>query len=255
MPKITITSDAADGSFAAGTDIVLRAQADGHASGWSWRKDSQPIAGEVSNQLTMTKANQDVAGNYVAAATIDGQPTQSEPYVVAIKAADDPNNVKPDGGTTESPPRLHPWFAVIIGVLAVVLGGALVLGLNLLNGRSGFSEADWTALEGRLKVALGVALPMTVLGIASVLVGLWMAVVEWRGRFAERTQAPEPGTKGIPENADKIIEAVGKLRGAALAMVVGALLMFGAAWIGQSAAGTASPTPAPSDSAAPSANP
>jgi hypothetical protein len=255
MPKITIASDAADGSFAAGTDIVLRALADGSASGWSWSKDGQPIAGEVSNQLTMTKATKDAAGNYVATATVDGQPTRSEQYAVAIKAADDPNSVNPDGGTTDSPPRFHPWFAVMMGVLVVSLGAALLLGLNLLNGRSGFSAADWTALEGRLKVALGVALPMTVLGVASVLVGLWMAVVEWRGRFAERRAEPDPGTKGIPENADKIIEAVGKLRGAALAMVVGALLMFGAAWIGQSAAGTASPTPTPSDSSAPSPSP
>jgi hypothetical protein len=82
-----------------------------------------------------------------------------------------------------------------------------------------------------------------------------MAVVEWRGRLKN----PDAGLvkKGLPtgEDVSKIIAAVGALRGAALAMVVGAILMLGTAWVAQSAAGTAGPAATPEAIQAPSPQP
>ena len=126
-----------------------------------------------------------------------------------------------------------------IGLLGAIVGVVFLLAVLLLVARG------WETLEGRLKVGMTIAVPVAVLGIVIVLAGLWMAVVEWRGRFAEK---PAPKTRDFGVEPDKIIEAVGKLRGAALAMVVGAILIVASAWIAQAAAGTAS-NPAPSPAA------
>jgi hypothetical protein len=60
-----------------------------------------------------------------------------------------------------------------------------------------------------------------------------MAVVEWRGRFKK----PEDLTvEGVNVDIPALVEALGKLQGAALVMIVGAVLMLAAAWVAQSAA-------------------
>jgi hypothetical protein len=64
-----------------------------------------------------------------------------------------------------------------------------------------------------------------------------MAVVEWRGRFAAKEVKPRAADLGtISEVIPRAIKAIGNLRVAAISLVVGAVLMLGAAWIAQSAA-------------------
>ena len=98
------------------------------------------------------------------------------------------------------------------------------------------SRRDWLGEKGENALAVTVAVPLTVVGGALVILGAWMATVEWRGRFAEATQ-----TRGMEIKPGEIIAAIGNLRGAAIVLVVGAILMIGAAWIAQSAADN--PTP------------
>jgi hypothetical protein len=138
-------------------------------------------------------------------------------------------------------------FAVIIASVIAIL--ALFTYLAIFKdwwplGKAGFSDTEWNAFEPRLKVAVKLAAPSVLIGAVLIAVGLWMAIVEWRGRFAvaKRLEAGKVGERIITaDEAGKVIEALSKLQGAALVMVIGALLMLSAAWVAQSAA---SPPPA-----------
>lgn len=73
---------------------------------------------------------------------------------------------------------------------------------------------------------------------------------------AEPAAAEDVG--GIIKAIGEAATAVGSLKGASLALIVGALLMFGTLWVAQSAASTPGPgpTPAPTPtSAAPAEEP
>ncbi|MCW2996557.1 MAG: hypothetical protein JWN65_106 [Solirubrobacterales bacterium] len=113
------------------------------------------------------------------------------------------------------------------------------------------TKADWVADQGgdtALAASLGV--PLVVMGGVLVALGAWMALVEWRGRFVDPERARAGVTAAPTIDVPAMITAIGKLRGAALVMVVGALLMFGAAWVGQSSAGSPDTATAPATSAA-----
>ena len=117
--------------------------------------------------------------------------------------------------------------------------------------QAGLSDADWNALDARTKLAGAITVPVVVLGVITLLIGVWMAIVEWRGIF----KAPQDTFTTLDDagvDPGKIIEAIGKLKGAALAMVIGGLLLLGAAWVAQSAAqppaAPTSSTPAPTGS-------
>ena len=139
-------------------------------------------------------------------------------------------------------------FAVIIAFVIAIL--ALAVYLAVFKdwwplGKAGFSDTEWNAFEPRLRVAVKLVAPSALIGAVLIAVGLWMAIVEWRGRFAvaKKLEAGKPGGTMImsADDAGKAIEALSKLQGAALVMVIGGLLMLSAAWVAQSAA---SPPPA-----------
>jgi hypothetical protein len=69
-----------------------------------------------------------------------------------------------------------------------------------------------------------------------------MAAVEWRGRFRKAPTQATTRERGVDLDVSKTIAAIGKLRGAALVMVVGAVLMLGSAWVAKESANA--PTPA-----------
>jgi hypothetical protein len=128
---------------------------------------------------------------------------------------------------------------------ALCLIGVVVLGWWLKDGiQAGLNDTDWNALDARTKLAGAITVPVVVFGGVTLLVGVWMAAVEWRGLFkTPTTTLTTMNTDGV--DPGKIIEALGKLKGAALVMVVGGLLLLGATWVAQSAA-QPPPTPAPS---------
>ena len=151
----------------------------------------------------------------------------------------------------DPPPYFDVLFALVLGVISVVL---IVLGLAVLgpfhNGLR-LSDTEWKALTPQLQIATRLLVPIAALGAIAVIVGMWMAAVEWRGRFSTdkpalqskasqqaRDSLAAEAPAGAPAVLSSVIESAGKLRGAALVMIVGALLMGSAAWIAQSAAGT-----------------
>ncbi len=250
MASITADTEGAKRAFRPGNQVTLVATPDGSASGYQWKQADKDIAGATSNQYEF-EMTAETTGPFTVSAMVDGVPVTSQPVSLTVAKVDAPPATPPPtppAAPPEAPPIWHRDFAIVWLIVVIVIAVFVIRGLELLGNQGGFSDKVWEALDNRLKVAVVMALPLVVLGTVSLLTGLWMAVVEWRGRFAEKSSETD---KGLTVEPDKIIEAVGKLRGATLAMVVGGILLLGAAWIGQAAA---SPPPAaPAAAATPAA--
>ena len=141
---------------------------------------------------------------------------------------------RPRDPAPDRAPYFDGGFAFIALIIVIVLAAVTWAGLGAIIGRFALT-ADWDAFGARTKLAAFVSIPALILGSLMVLVGLWMALVEWRGRFVRRVEEEEfeYGTRDI--DVPSVVEAVGKLRGAALAMVVGASLILASAWVASSA--------------------
>lgn len=145
-------------------------------------------------------------------------------------------------GETDPKAQFHPRFALLIGLVAIVV---TVLPLNRATSHlPEISTASWTGEAGRLAFAASLTVPALVLGGVAIGVGLWMAVVEWRGRFAPMSEQLPQADAGIDPGV--LVAAIGKLQGASLVLVIGAVLLLGSVWVAASAtAPAASPSPAP----------
>ena len=137
-------------------------------------------------------------------------------------------------------------FAGFAAIVLCLLGIGVIWWWLMDGMHAGLSDADWDALDARTKLAGAITIPVVIFGAVTLLVGVWMAVVEWRG-ILKTPKTTLATMSGSSVDLGKIIEAIGKLKGAALAMVVGGLLLLGAAWVAQSAA---QPPAAPASSTA-----
>jgi hypothetical protein len=156
------------------------------------------------------------------------------------------------GGGGAAAPTPPVWSSKFAWGVGIVLAAAVYFLFGaawetLWIGRAGMSEEAWNALPDGLRVAVSLATPLILLGGFLVAVGLWMAIVEWHGRFkVAETARPSSGIGANAfsgEDVGKVVDAISKLQGAVLVMVVGAVLMLSAAWVAQSAA---EPAPMPS---------
>jgi hypothetical protein len=152
------------------------------------------------------------------------------------------------------PPVWDQTFAIAAAAALAVVALVLVLASRLLSTDLAAGASSNVPLDGRALVGNRVIGPVVVLGIVVSLAGVWMAMTEWRGRFAPR--AEEPDTRGLPPvDVPKVIDAMGRLTGAALVLVTGIVILLAAAWMTSSTAG-AEPATAPSGSTAtPAATP
>lgn len=235
--------------FKAGVRVALKAIAPPGTSEFGWARNNKVLADAASNQYFVTMGPE-TAGYYTVRANVGGVIQTSDAIRISLDdAADEPvRAVAPAtisggaGGSApapEKPPTYRSGFAFVSAVVFLVFG-VVLSGLLAFLGSRVLSDQFWSGLEGRLKIAVVLGLPATIVGLVVIFVGLWMAVVEWRGRLraGDATVAHASLSAG---DVKEIIAAVGSLRGAALVLVVGALLMLGTAWVAQSAAGTASP--------------
>ena len=77
-------------------------------------------------------------------------------------------------------------------------------------------------------------MPLVLVGVTLTCAGVAMAVIEWRAGFVK--PPVDVASLGTPEDASKVVDSVGKLRGPALVTVAGLVLLLGAAWVAASAA-------------------
>jgi uncharacterized membrane protein SirB2 len=83
-----------------------------------------------------------------------------------------------------------------------------------------------------------VALGLLMIGIVVILGGLFAGLMEVRGRMLALKNPPQPDRKFqklAPSAWSTVIDSIGKLKGAALLLVVGCIPLLAAAWIGKTA--------------------
>jgi len=155
--------------------------------------------------------------------------------------------------TTTTPARFHTKFAAIAGLslLLVVcaftyLSGALQLKVVI--------DATTLKQDPRAALAGQIVGPILVLSVGLIALGVWMALVEWRAAFQATAGAPQPSSLGV--NPAELIASLSKLKGAALVLISGVVLVVVVGWMvgapveaGGTSAGSTAPasaTPAPS---------
>jgi hypothetical protein len=148
----------------------------------------------------------------------------------------------PPAAPADPPTIWHKGFAITSAIVLAVLLGAFVAVSQLFADNLGLDAAQTAKLDGRALIGARVIGPVTVVGVTVTLIGVWMAMTEWRGRFATKADTAT-GEREIPDPS-KIIEALGKLRGAALVLVSGIIILLGVAWM-TSATASAPPAPSP----------
>ena len=242
VPTVTIERvEPAQGPVPAGAKFKLRATVEGGtATAYQWQRGGTDIAGATEQTYEAT-ASKDTLGEFTVKATVDGTEVTSAGTTLLLGAAAGTPSTGGGGAAAETPPEFDRVFAIISAIVAVAI--AVLIFRDLASEAGKLVKADWLGDSSDNAVAVTVAVPLTIVGGILVLVGAWMAVVEWRGRFAAKAKAKATQDKGLDIKPAEIIAAIGNLKGAALVLVVGALIMFGAAWIAQSAADEA-PAPA-----------
>jgi len=144
----------------------------------------------------------------------------------------------PPTPTAADPPAVwHARFALISAIVALGLLVLLIAGFVLYV--SGTDWGSFPASDPRGAAASVAAAFIALLGAIAVTVGLWMSATDWRGRFAPPAPADPPADEiaaNVPAGLGALVEAVGKLKGPTAVLVVGALMMFAAAWVNSSAA-------------------
>ena len=235
MAAVSVTrTDSGIEAVPAGTKIKLQVSPTAADDTVKWQRDSTDAGTGATLEITVDDSH---VGKYTATVTRKAGGSDSATFDVSLAA--------------ESKPFYEADFAknaaTVIGVVSIVI---LAIGAGRIIDKTG---GDWNASGGNLMFAAALTLPVLVLGGLALAVGLFMAAVEWRGRFQAEAKQP-PGKSRIvpalPDNLDKIIESIGKLQGATLVLVVATLLLLGSIWgVASSAAGTApsaSPSPSPS---------
>ena len=233
--NVVLSRQGGEGPALPNTDVILQASVTGgSAHTWEWKLNGNVLADVDQSQLEFRMAN-DRAGTYVARAQLTDQSwtPDSAPLTVALAPATLPETT-PEVPAAEAPPTMNVAFAWIAGIILALIGYAAVATIDVLDDRLGLGQTDWDSLTGGQRLAATLVVPLIVLGALAVVIGMWMALVEWRGRFRDATTVVTKSVTG--DDVSKVIDSIAKLRGAALVMVVGGLLMLSAAWIGGSAA-------------------
>ena len=201
VTTVTISrSDGGSGPVPKGTGFTLQARVSGgRETAWKWKLNDQLLPDEASSDLRRD-ASDDTVGNYVAIATVNGEEVESTAFPVEL--GDAPTTEPKPESAPEVPPEYHPRFALVTAFFAFVLG--VIVLWSPASAAWHVGKSDWKGTDGHLQLAATLGVPLTVLGGAAVVVGAWMAAVEWRGRFRkpprEEGGGEEEGGGGGPRS-------------------------------------------------------
>lgn len=204
-----------------GEPVTLSASLDPEepaAESWTWERQAASgatawvaIPDESDSSYSFTADSETASYSYRAVAIVGGNRVESDAFSIVVIPA----------------PVWHEEFAgwaAGVGFVAVVV---FVLTLGTWSSSLGLSDEAYAKLDGRAIVAVRVIGPLAFIGVATLVLGLWMAVVEWRGRFrregATDGLVAETTTVDIP----KVIEALSKVKGYPLVVLVGLVILLG----------------------------
>lgn len=233
--KVTITQAPA-GPVSAGTRVTLTAvpEPETPAPSYTWALPNGASATGSSHEF---EATPELAAEYTVTATVadaGGLTTASATTSVQLVAVPD---------SAESPITFRPIFAILAALVIAVLFGAALK--STFGAVGDFKWSDGSSQSANRAVDVGgvVGLVLLIIGGTALAVGLWMAVVEFAGRFRSDGTAPDAAARGgFTEDAPKIIEAIGKLKGVALVLVVACIPLLAAAYVARGGVEQAPPT-------------
>jgi hypothetical protein len=130
--------------------------------------------------------------------------------------------------TAPAPPVFPKVFAGLTALLVGLSAAALLVLADVFESRLGLTGQDWRQLGAGGRLATTVLMPLIALGVTALAVGLWMALVEWQGKFCARSTGPTA--------APRSSGGEGRLSGAVPVLIAGVLLLLGAAWVASAAA-------------------
>ena len=132
-------------------------------------------------------------------------------------------------------------FAVLAMVFSVLLLAGGLTPLAIVLWRVAVSSTG-TGTEATVTIGGMVAIGLLIIGGVIVCAGIFGALLEVRARLrTPKDRAAFGGRGGLPD-VKGVIEAIGKLRGSALIMVIACVPLLAAAWIGNTAVDQTSPT-------------
>jgi hypothetical protein len=156
----------------------------------------------------------------------DGQPLFQGLRVLAIQEPVDPDQSL----------RFDPWFASLMGLTTVWIGWFVLKPVfSTIRSLAELSKTDSVNL--RPIVGGLVALGLLLIGIVVILGGLFAGLMEVRGRMVQRELSARHNARLVGQSIkwNEVIDSIGKLKGAALLLVVGCVPLLAAAWIGKTA--------------------
>ncbi|MBO3084120.1 hypothetical protein [Cellulomonas fengjieae] len=203
--------------------------------------------GQDAATLKIANVSATSAGEYTATATYGPQanpPAKSATFTLTVDGAEAAGE-----GTAprEEPPKWPAVFAWVVLFAAGVVVGLTAALTPLMEPDLGLSAEVYDALTPANKLAARVIGPTFLVGLALVVFGLAMALVEWRGRFAAGKSTTFRGNVAV--DPAEVIKALGALRGAGLVLIGGLIVILATAWMTSST--TAPPAISPSVSSTP----
>lgn len=251
--KPTITATPQQGFYEGGEEVTLTADLTGALNPtYAWTGEGlESTTGATVKTKLPTKQ-----GGYEYTVTVTPQGgAASEPGTITlnVQAASDAGG----GGTEpkEAEPLLvfRKGFAITIGLLLLALLVLLALPLREVLYRLLDKVKDSDKGTNLATVTGGViGLSLVLIGALVIVGGLFGGLLEVRGRLRTEEDlkidqaAAEAGlaAKGAVDlkGVAAVVDAVGKLRGAALILVIGCVPLLAAAWIGHAAVDTPSPS-------------
>jgi len=202
------------------------------------------VVGDLGTARTLVLTlSGDTRGEYVAQITPTGDwkdAVSSNAVAVVPKptAVDDPNSANPDPAEAQETLVFSPRFAAVAAAVLFLVGFVALWSPARAIGRFTWGTSATSAAARVADVGSVIGLGLLVIGGVALLGGIWMAVVEFRGRMRTSKSLPVPPGRargGVLEAAPGIIDALSKLKGPTAVLVIACIPLLAAAWIARGA--------------------
>lgn len=214
---------------------------------WSWTKDETPLPSQDGPTNSFPFTDQTKGTYVVTAKAADGTTKNSNavtlsPLGPVSPGASGDSAAGAAAGQAVVEAEIGEYDAKFAYVTLAVLVGLTVSVLFLLTKGMGLrlpglaAEAPKSGTYGERLRAYAVFATASG-GLVALGLGCWMAAIEARGRLRRKVSLSAPaatGSRGVAEEAAKILDAASRLRGTIAVIVAAVVLMLGALWaVGQ----------------------
>ncbi len=234
------------GPYQPATSLLLSvADAPDGTATFEWQAAGSTIAGASGTSYRLTTGAGGTAVEHTAIAKdASGAETGRAAFTVVVREA------APAAPPAATPAKEQPQEPVLVYDRSFAMAALVWTLLIAAAGLSPLAIVLWRVAvrpstpDGELSVTIGglVAIGLLIVGSVIACAGIFGALLEVRGRLRTVADRAALGERGALPDAKGVIEAIGKLRGAAMILVIACVPLLASAWIGHSAVDQPSPT-------------